>query len=43
MNNILLGIVVPGSVFLFSFVVTYMLYRHFSKSLPDNESKDEKE
>lgn len=42
MNNILLGIVIPGSVFLFSFVVTYMLYRHFSKTMGDHQTKDEK-
>ncbi|MFC1725175.1 hypothetical protein ACFL4T_06085 [candidate division KSB1 bacterium] len=35
-NNILLainfvGIFVPGIVFIFSFVVTYLLYKHFTK------------
>ncbi len=31
MNKILFGIVIPAAVFIFSFVMTYLLYRHFSK------------
>jgi hypothetical protein len=27
-----LGIIFPAAVFIFSYVVTYLLYRHFSKS-----------
>jgi hypothetical protein len=27
-----LGIVFPAAVFAFSYVITYLLYRHFSKS-----------
>ena len=27
-----IGIIVPGAVFILSYVVTYLLYRHFSKS-----------
>ncbi len=30
MIKIIFGIIVPGVVFLFSFIMTYMLYRHFS-------------
>lgn len=26
-----IGIVVPGAVFIFSYVITFLLYRHFSK------------
>jgi hypothetical protein len=26
-----IGIVVPGAVFVLSYAVTYLLYRHFSK------------
>jgi len=31
MNNLFFGIAIPALVFVFSFVVTYLLYRHFSK------------
>ena len=31
MSKILFGIVVPAAVFIFSFAMTYLLYRHFSK------------
>jgi len=31
MIELLFGIAVPAVVFLFSFWVTYLLYRHFSK------------
>jgi hypothetical protein len=27
-----IGIIVPAAVFILSYVVTYLLYRHFSKS-----------
>jgi hypothetical protein len=27
----IIGVVVPASVFVISYVVTYLLYRHFSK------------
>jgi len=27
-----LGIILPAAVFIFSYVITYLLYRHFSKS-----------
>jgi len=26
-----LGIIFPAAVFIFSYVITYLLYRHFSK------------
>jgi hypothetical protein len=31
MSKIIFGIVVPAMVFAFSFLVTYLLYRHFAK------------
>ncbi len=31
MSKIIFGIVVPGVVFAFSFLVTYLLYRHFAR------------
>ena len=31
MSDILFGIVIPAVVFIFSFTMTYLLYRHFSK------------
>ncbi len=31
MSKILFGIVIPAAVFIFSFTMTYLLYRHFSK------------
>ena len=31
MNDIIFGIVIPGVVFVFSFVTTWLLYRHFAK------------
>ncbi len=31
MSKILFGIVIPAAVFIFSFIMTYLLYRHFSK------------
>jgi hypothetical protein len=37
MSKILFGIVVPGLVFVFSFLVTYLLYRHFSISHEEHE------
>jgi len=36
MIDILFGIVVPATVFAFSFLVTYLLFRHFSRQ-PDDE------
>lgn len=33
MDSSLLGVVIPLLVFLVSFVVTWMLYRHFSKRI----------
>lgn len=30
----LLGVVIPAIVFVFSFVVTWLLYRHFSRKPP---------
>jgi hypothetical protein len=30
----ILGIVIPAGVFIISFVLTWMLYRHFSKRPP---------
>lgn len=29
----ILGIIVPGVVFIAAFVVTYLLYRHFTKRM----------
>lgn len=34
MTDILFGIVIPAVVFIFSFTMTYLMYRHFS-----NQSK----
>lgn len=31
MYNPFFSLVIPGAVLVFSFVVTYLLYRHFSK------------
>jgi len=31
MKRYLVGILVPAAVFLFSFVLTWLLYRHFSR------------
>ncbi len=31
MNNLLIGILVPGAVFVLSFFLTDLLYRHFSR------------
>ena len=31
MSNLLLGIIVPGLVFILSFFLTDLLYRHFSR------------
>jgi hypothetical protein len=31
MTDLLFGIIVPALVFIFSFAMTYLLYRHFSK------------
>lgn len=31
----ILGVVIPAVVFLFSFVLTWALYRHFSKNPPE--------
>lgn len=30
-SNFVLGVIVPGAVLIFSFLITYMMYRHFSK------------
>jgi uncharacterized membrane protein len=32
MSGKMLGIFFPAAVFVFSYVITYLLYRHFSKS-----------
>lgn len=29
------GIIIPALIFIFSFIVTYLLYRHFSKEVDD--------
>jgi hypothetical protein len=31
MSDILFGIIVPGAVFVLAYVLTELLYRHFSK------------
>lgn len=31
MSKIVFGIIIPAVVFVFSFLVTYLLYRHFAK------------
>lgn len=36
-SNKLIGILVPGAIFVFSFWVTYMLYKHFSKQIEEGE------
>lgn len=38
-HEVLFGIIVPGIVFLFSFAVTYWLYRHFSSKVGDKQEK----
>jgi hypothetical protein len=35
MIDVIFGIIVPGTVFAFSFVVTYLLFRHFSRHQGD--------
>lgn len=35
MTKILFGILIPAVVFVFSFFVTYLLYRHFSRGQND--------
>ena len=32
-STIVFGIIVPAGVFVFSFIITYALYIHFSKQL----------
>jgi len=32
-TTIIFGIIIPAGVFVFSFVITYVLYLHFSKQL----------
>ncbi len=39
MSKIIFGIVVPGVVFICSFTITYLLYRHFSKRTPGGDSR----
>ncbi len=31
--NIWLGVIVPGAIFTFSFIITYILYLHFSRKV----------
>jgi len=31
--NVWLGILIPAGIFITSFVVTYLLYRHFAREL----------
>lgn len=39
MSDTLLGIVVPGLVFGFSFLVTWLLYRHFAHQVGGEDSE----
>jgi hypothetical protein len=39
MTDIIFGIVIPAAVFLFSFGMTYLLYRHFSKDTNSPEKE----
>jgi|GEM_PF-1898100 hypothetical protein len=32
-GSAILGIIIPAGIFLFSFGITYWLYRHFSKEI----------
>jgi hypothetical protein len=36
-SDTLFGIIIPAAVFIFSFSMTYLLYRHFSKGEKKNE------
>lgn len=38
-NDILFGIIVPAAVFIFSFSMTYLLYRHFSRGTDKEENQ----
>lgn len=38
MIKIVFGILIPAAVFIFSFIVTYLLYRHFSH--PKGQSRN---
>lgn len=35
MSDIIFGIVIPAIVFVFSFAMTWLLYRHFAKKQKD--------
>ena len=35
------GVVIPASIFIIAFVMTMLLYRHFSKPLPASEDEQE--
>ncbi len=32
-GSVWLGVIVPSGIFIFSFIVTYLLYRHFAREL----------
>lgn len=38
MSKIIFGIIIPAAVFIFSFTMTYLLYRHFAAQ---TDNKDE--
>jgi uncharacterized protein (UPF0333 family) len=42
MSNIIFGILVPAVVFIFSFAMTYFLYRHFAGKQDKLSTKDTK-
>ena len=41
MSKLLFGVLVPAVVFIFSLVVTDLLYRHFSRQIDETEKERE--
>ncbi len=37
MNDIIFGIIIPAAVFIFSFAMTYLLYRHFAGNIKNED------
>jgi|GEM_PF-1485948 len=35
--NILFGVIIPSAIFIISFILTYLLYLHFSKKVLKKE------
>ncbi len=38
MTKILFGVVIPALVFIFSYVMTHLLYRHFAKQADEDKT-----